>query len=214
MVFEELLSLAGNLPCFDLPLVAQAAMGESKPALRVQLSRWMAQGKLLHLRRGVYAFAPPYARASASPPELSGLLYSPSYLSGVWALGYYGLIPERVVELTAVTTRVPRLFQNAFGVFSYRHIKRAMFFGYRQTGFAGRKITVAEPEKALLDHWHLTPGEWTPERIEAMRYQNAEVVDTRRLAGYAGRFDSPRLLRATRRWLEWRAREDEGDILP
>jgi len=38
-------------------------------------------------------------------------------------------------------------------------------------------ILVARPEKALLDHWHLTPGEWTCDRLSEMRYQNPGKVD-------------------------------------
>ena len=31
-----------------------------------------------------------------------------------------------------------------------------------------QKCLVAQPEKALLDHWHLTAGEWTSERLEGL----------------------------------------------
>jgi len=60
--------------------------------------------------------------------------------------------------------------------------------------------TLAEPEKAILDHWHLTPGEWNEARLMEMRYQNLEAVDRHRLAEYAERFASPRLKRAAKRW--------------
>jgi predicted GNAT family acetyltransferase len=31
---------------------------------------------------------------------------------------------------------------------------------------------VAHPEKALLDQWHLSAGEWSDDRIHEMRYRN------------------------------------------
>ncbi|MDR1789032.1 MAG: hypothetical protein LBR12_01510 [Opitutaceae bacterium] len=208
MRFDDLLAHTAMLPCFDFALLFQIEPG-SRASLKVQLSRWIAQGKLLPLRRGMYCLAEPFAHVPRNPAALSALLYAPSYLSDRWALGFYDLIPERVSELTAVTTRVPRRFENALGVFSYRHLKNGAFFGYHQTTFAGGTLLVAEPEKALLDHWHLSTGEWTPARLGEMRYQNTGVVDAARLLGYAERAGRPRLLRAAKTWLA--LRDNEGD---
>ena len=211
MNFEQLVKLTGMLPCFDLPFLTQVADG-SREAVRVQLSRWMAQGRVTGLRRGMYALAEPYRRAPTVPAALARHLYTPSYLSGLWALGYYDLIPERVVWLTSVTTRVPRRFENPFGVFDYRNIKRDAFFGYRTATRAGIEVQVAEPEKALLDHWHLTAGEWTTERLAEMRYQNTQGIDAPRLQAFASRFRSPRLDRAVQRWLRLAKEEAEGTV--
>jgi len=211
MTFEQLVKLTGGLPCFDLQLLTQAADG-SREAVRVQLSRWMAQGRVIGLRRGMYALAEPHRRTPAVPAALARHLYTPSYLSGLWALGYYDLIPERVVWLTSVTPRVPRRFENPFGVFDYRNLKRDAFFGYRTATRAGVEVQVAEPEKALLDHWHLTAGEWTDDRLAEMRYQNTQGIDAPRLQAYAARFRSPRLVRTVQRWLHLTAEEDKGTV--
>jgi hypothetical protein len=100
----------------------------------------MKQGKVIGLRRGMYTLAETYRRAPLTPAALANQLYRPSYLSGLWALGYHDLIPERVVWLTNVTARVPRRFGNPFGVFDYRNIKQDCFFGYRTAahGYPGR----------------------------------------------------------------------------
>ena len=147
-----------------------------------------------------------------TPASLAGQLCRPSYLSGLWALGYYDLIPERVVWLTSVTPRGPQRFENPFGIFDYRNIKQNLFFGSRKvTGDGGIEFLVAEPEKALLDHWHLTDGEWTVARLEEMRYQHVELVAEDRLKEYAKRFRSPRLDRAVQRWLGL-ANAEEGTV--
>ena len=211
MKFEELVRLAGNLPCFDLALLAQAFDG-GRGVMRVQLSRWMSQGKVIGLRRGIYTLGELYRRAPLTPAALARHLYTPSYLSGLWALGYYDLIPERVVWLTSVTPRVPRRFENPFGVFEYRNVKQENFFGYRTATLGGADITLAEPEKALLDHWHLTDAEWTDERLAEMRYQNMVVVDAPRLREYAARFRSPRLDRAVQRWLHLAEEDGKGTV--
>jgi len=211
MKFEELARLAGNLPCFDLALLAQAFDG-GRGVMRVQLSRWMSQGKVIGLRRGIYTLGELYRRAPLTPAALARYLYTPSYLSGLWALGYYDLIPERVVWLTSVTPRVPRRFENPFGVFEYRNVKQDNFFGYRTITLGGADIPIAEPEKALLDHWHLTEAEWTDERLAEMRYQNMAEVDASRLREYAARFRSPRLDRAVQRWSHLAEEDGKGTV--
>jgi len=199
MKFEPLVKLVGDMPCFDLQLLVQA-LDEKREVIRVQLSRFIKQGRIIALRRGMYALSDVYRRVALVPAVLANNLYRPSYLSGLWALSYYDLIPEAVVWLTSVTPRVPRRFENEIGVFEYRNIRQAAFFGYHSATYSGAEILVAEPEKALLDQWHLAPGEWSSERLMEMRYQNFETVDKSRLAEYAERFASPRLRRAAKRW--------------
>jgi hypothetical protein len=122
------------------------------------------------------------------------------------------MIPEKVVWLTSATSRVPRRFDNSFGIFDYRNIKQKAFFGYVTASYGDRSIVIAEPEKALLDHWHLTPGEWTQERLEEMRYQHCQQVNKEKLQAYAARFQSPRLNRAVEQWLTVTAEEEKGTI--
>ena len=211
MKYGSLVELVGSMECFDLPLLVQA-FAEPREVIRVQLSRWMSDGKIIGLRRGVYTLPDTYRRASVMPARLANQLYRPSYLSSLWALGYYDMIPERVVWLTSVTPRVPRRFENSFGIFDYRSIKQMAFFGYVTASYSDRSIMIAEPEKALLDHWHLTPGEWTQERLEEMRYQHCQQVNKDKLQAYADRFQSPRLCRAVERWLTVIAEEEKGTV--
>lgn len=212
MNFETLVRLVRPLPCFDLHLLAQAA-DDTRANLRAQLGRWQKAGKIISLRRGMYVLANIYRASPATPAGLAHLLYSPSYLSGLWALAFHDLIPERAVRLTSVTPRVPRLFENPFGVFEYRNIKQEAFFGYHEEPFGPATIVVAEPEKALLDYWHLTPGEWTTQRLAEMRYQHTDSVNEGRLRAFAERFARPRLARAVERWLELRTQSDDGTVL-
>ena len=201
MNFRDLVKHSGAMPCFDLALLTQT-FDDRRDAIRVQLSRWMTQGKVVGLRRGMYTLSETDRRVSLDPAELANALYRPSYLSGLWALGHYDLIPERVVRFTSVTPRVPRRFENPYGVFDYRNIKQDAFFGFRSVSAGTRTFLVADPEKALLDHWHLTAGEWTPERLDEMRYQHVAQINAERLTRYAERFRSPRLDRAIQRWFK------------
>jgi predicted transcriptional regulator of viral defense system len=183
------------LPFFDLAMVVQTS-GEPKRQLLVQLHRWVKAGKVVALRRGLYTLAAPYCRIFLSPLLLANELYKPSYLSSVWTLSFYGLIPDKVTVFSSVTSRVTRSFRNPFGIFSYASVKRDVFWGFRSREIQGSLIWIAEPEKALLDFWHLNHGEWTADRMREMRFQHFDMVDMDRLTEYAGRWGMPRLSRA------------------
>ena len=211
MKFDKLVERLGGQPFFDLATVRQLS-GEPRERLRTQLHRWVRARKLLPLRRGLYSLTDHYRRVAVNPAELANQLYRPSYLSGHWALGFYGLIPEGVVTYTSVTTRVPRTFDNAFGQFEYRHVKAVAFFGYRMVSIQGQNVTLADPEKAILDLWHLGKGKWTEDRMREMRFQNRDAIDPTRLEAYAARYESPRLLAAVGTWLAQAAEELEGTV--
>lgn len=211
MKFDSLVNQAGSLPFFDLALITQVS-GENKRSLTIQMYQWAQKGKVLPLRRGFYTLANNYRRVPLSPTHLANEMVHPSYLSSTWVLGFYGLIPEKVAAYTSVTTRVTRQFNNAFGRFIYSSFKKDFFWGFRELKFDGSPALIAEPEKALLDYWHLHPGEWSPERMSEMRFQNFEMVNSKKLEAYAQRWDSPRLIRLAGSWQELSKRENEGVI--
>lgn len=208
MKFGDLLDLVGGLPWFDLATVVQLAGGPRRTALE-QLHRFAKAGKLIQLRRGMYALAEPYRRVPIQPAELAGALCRPSYLSEAWALSFHGVIPEHAPVYTSVTTRSPRRFENAVGRFEYRNVKRSLFFGCEPLEIMGRRVNVATPEKALVDLWHLEAGEWTEERIRGMRFSPAGIVSTARLGELVGGLGRPRIERAYRAFLAVTAEEED-----
>lgn len=211
MRFENLLTLLGGQGWFDLASAAQLS-GQTGPGLVAQLHRWCKAGKLIPLRRGMYALSEEYRRTPVQPAQLANEIYTPSYLSTYWALGFYGLIPEKTVAYTSVTARSPKTFSNDFGTFAYRHVKPDFFIGYGRVEIDGAAALLAGPEKALLDLWHLEPGAWSPARLLEMRFQNMELVDPNRLADFAERFRSPRLLEAVRNWNGLAVDEHRGTV--
>ncbi len=211
MRLDAALDVLGAMPFFDLATVVQLTQ-ESRASLVEQLHRWCRAGKLVPLRRGMYTFADRYRRVAVSPAALANALYRPSYISGLWALGFYGLIPEGVPAYTSVTTRTPRRFDNPFGAFRYTAIKRSFFFGYRAVSIAGAEVVLATAEKALLDLFHLSRGEWDRPRMVEMRFQQSEVVDRHRLQAYALRMGKPRILRAVQVWRDCCDPPEEGGV--
>jgi len=207
MRFDHLLKTVGGLPFFDLALIAQLS-GEPRSQLLVQLHRWVKAGKVLALRRGLYTLADPYRRVFLSPLRVANELCRPSYLSGIWALGFYGLIPEKVTLFSSATTRATHSFHNPFGTFCYSSLKKEFFWGFSARTIQGSEVWIADPEKALLDFWHLRRGEWTQDRLREMRFQHN--VDMDKLGEFARRWGAPRLGRTASRYQELAGAAQEG----
>ena len=181
-------------PYFDTAYVRQLLPGVSPEYLAVQITRWKTAGKLLAVRRGLYVFA----GVNEPMPVLANRIVEPSYLSGLWALSFYGMIPEAVWEFTSACRVSPRkkLYPTPHGRFSYRQVK--FLGGFERVKMDRHDVLVATREKALLDAWYWAGGEWTGPRHREMRYQNMDGVRPDRLEEYMRRFDSPRMERAWR----------------
>ena len=94
MKFSELQALVQSEPVFETGLLLA---GDVDPAdVRKQLSRWTKAGKLLQLRRGLYALAPPYQKTIPATFGVANRLKPASYVSLQSALSHYGMIPEHV----------------------------------------------------------------------------------------------------------------------
>lgn len=120
------------------------------------LTRWVNQGLLVKLRNGFYAFSEYIDRPGFSL-FISNRIYKPSYISLHTALAFYGIIPEAVTQITAVSSLKTAVFKNDFGVYSYNKVREGLFFGYELKPMGDRSILFAFPEKALLDLLYLYP---------------------------------------------------------
>ncbi len=195
MKLEELLNYVADEPVFRAGFLA--GLGESLPALRLQLSRWVKAGKLIQLTKGLYTLAAPYSKRATHPFVLANVMKKASYVSLQSALAYFGMIPEHVPTVTSVTTQRPARVETPLGCFLFRHIKKGWFSGYKQVDLgAGQKAFVATPEKALLDLVYLTPGADSYEFLAELRLQNLTALDGDVLVKLARTSKSSKLQRA------------------
>lgn len=194
MKFEELLKKAGYLPCFSTGFLMA---GRKREQVNLQLARWVKDGRVIRIHKGLYVLAEPYRKCRIDPFYIANELGYPSYVSLQSALAWHGLIPEYVPAVISITTGRPQTIQTPLGRFEFRHIKQSMFWGYGQTETGpGCKAFVARPEKALLDLIYLTPGSGDPEYLKELRLQNLDRLDRKALDEFAHQSKSPKLKRA------------------
>ncbi|MDE3185122.1 MAG: hypothetical protein KGM16_17060 [Bacteroidota bacterium] len=118
------------------------------------------QGLLTRLKRGIYIPGPRLNMATPEPFLLANHLAGPSYVSLQAALSWHGLIPERVYEISSVTTQKSKVYQTPEGKFTYTHLPLPYYaYGIRQVELAkDQSALVASAEKALCDLVATTPG--------------------------------------------------------
>ena len=194
MRYSQLLHIVGGEPLFETSLLA--AREASPYQAQRRLADWTKAGKVVPLRRGLYALPKTQRLFDPHPFQVANRLAANSYVSLEMALRYYNLIPEHVAVITSVTTGRPREWRNEFGRFFYRHIHPRYFFGMERRLITGRQYaTIACPEKALLDLIYLRKGGDTPEFIQSLRLQNLEQLDFERMQAFVERFDKPKIYR-------------------
>ena len=198
MQFASLLAVVADEPVFETGFLL---VGDVDPAdVRRQLSRWVAAGRLIQLRRGLYALAPPYRKVKPHPFLVANRLVRGSYVSLEAALAYHGLIPDYVPVTTSVTSGRPGRRDTALGAFEYRHVGPALLTGCRLEGLgSGQEALVATPAKALADLVHLVPGADASAYLSELRLQNLEKLDPAELRAHPILGGRPKIRRALKR---------------
>ena len=139
----------GNVPV-STAVLKSLLTGYSNPNAKIRL--WVEQGFLVPLKRGLYIVSQEITQQEPCVGLIANHLYVPSYVSLQYALRKYGLIPERVMMITNITTCHARSFSNSFGTFAYHNVSRAYFaLGVTSRSEGPSSYMIATPEKALVD---------------------------------------------------------------
>lgn len=198
------------MACFSTRFLAA---GENLAQVRLQLARWVKDGRLVKVRKGIYTLAEPYRKVRPEKFCVANALKTPSYVSLQSALAWHGLIPEYVPVTTGVTTGRPQVLETPLGRFEYRHVSKSLFWGYKKVDMTqGQQAFIADGEKALLDLVYLTPGGDSEDYLAELRLQNLEKLRKETLRQYAQKTTSQKLKRAVRR-IEAIIDEGEGAVL-
>ena len=211
MKYTDFKNAVRRFPVFSSSQSGGMRNGKGK-VLPVQLTQWCKQGFLIRLRKNLYILNENDRAVTPSRAFLGNQLYSPSYISLEYALSFYGLIPERVADVTCVTTKKTQTFSNAFGTFRYQHIKQECFFGFTsQRDENNLPFFLATKEKALLDFLYLNINSLDPSDEDyfrgSLRLQNLEGLKSRKLTQMAGTFKNKKLKKITRNLCLFAAKE-------
>lgn len=159
----------------DLLWFSRIGAGVRHP--KAAASRLAQKGTLIRLKRGLYL-------RSGLEHDVSTLgraanrLYGPSYVSFVWALRLYGLIPEDVPHITSATfgKGKSKRFDTPVGSFFYHDVPSAAYpLALTFFGDAHRRFLIASPEKALCDELSLKPQIRTQKEIPILLFEDMRI---------------------------------------
>ena len=139
-------------------MVSEALAEYSRP--NAKISELVRSGFLIALRRGLYVPGP---EADLPIPHLfvvANHLRGPSYISLDTALAHWGMIPERVQEISSITIMSTHQYDTPIGRVSYRHLDSPYYsFGIERIELAPNQFAlVASREKAICDKIITTAG--------------------------------------------------------
>lgn len=139
-------------------ILNESLVGYNRP--NDKISHMIEQGDLISLRRGLYVPGPESGVALPHSFLIANHLRGPSYITRETALSYWGLIPERVHEISSATMKTAKVYDTEVGRFSYSHLP-SPYFSYgvlSETVGENQVARIASPEKALCDTIVLTRG--------------------------------------------------------
>ena len=173
---------------------------KDKQILFNQLNRWQKRKLVVKLKKSLYLLNQNDRKIHPGRAFLANQLYAPSYVSLEYALNFYGLIPEKVVDITSVTTKKTNVFKNEEGHFIYQHIKREAYTGFRSLkDEEGLTFFMAHPEKAMVDFLYLNLNRFDVDVRnvfnESFRFQNLDILRKGKLLEYVKPFHNKKLTR-------------------
>lgn len=200
---ELQLKAFGNIPIMHQTLMATL---KDYKTPNNKISRWLDAGVLLPVKRGLYVVSPALTDKPVERLLVANLLYGPSCVSLDYALWHYGLIPEKVLEVTSVTTQRSQIVETGVGRFSYRHLPNALYpLGMASVAAeGGGYCLLATPAKALCDRLVLT-RQLRVHSVKSMQRfllddlrfdaDEADMIDLDIIAAYAATGHKTELLR-------------------
>jgi len=159
----------------------QRVIEVSDDSLYSNIKRWLKNGELMQLKKGLYV-TKGYIQAVSNKQNytefIANILKQPSYLSGEYILQKYSMLTESVFSVTSVTLKKTGRYKNVFGTYLYSNIKEELFTGYKIISKDSNEIKEATKAKALFDFlyfrlWRLPPV--TREYLESLRLNLGEM---------------------------------------
>ena len=163
----------------EQPLTSQLLMDLLREYYRPydKINELVKKKTLIKIRRGLYIVGQNVRSINPEPSLVSNHLYSPSYVSMDTALSLWGLIPERVFEITCCTTRLNKKFKTPIGTFSYTNIPLPYYsFGIEKLSLTPKQtILIGSPEKALCDKIITTSGILFRSKKQVLEYLTEDL---------------------------------------
>lgn len=164
------------------------------------IKRAVAQGDIVHIRRGLYCLSEKYRRAPLNLFGLAQRIYGPSYVSLESALSHHGWIPEAVHSITSVSSKRSATFKTPLGPFVYYRIPSLpLFTAVERIEDESGSTLMARPWKAIADYIYVYKKDWLGLKPlqESLRIEDEQLqgIDLEEIQEIQKSFRSRRVIR-------------------
>jgi len=145
--------------------------------IRVKINDMLKKKEIIRIKKGLYVLGAPYSESLFHKETLSNLIYGPSYISLEYAMSFYGMIPDKIQVVTAVTNKRNKVFDTPAGRFSYRYIHPYLYsegidlIKLDET----HNILIASREKAVADILYFTDKFQNLEELKSYLYDSLRI---------------------------------------
>lgn len=133
---------------FRLSDIAMLFPQEESKYLSDRMGYYVQTGRLLNLRKGIYA------KSGYNPLELANIIYTPSYVSLEYVLQQAGIIFQYDSRYTCISY-LSREVEIAGKIYDYRRIKEEIIINTIGIIRGQGNVNIATPERAFLDILYL-----------------------------------------------------------
>lgn len=155
MKSQKMLNQLDCLPFFNKLNALQLARGLDlkKTTIDTYISRFLGSKRIISLKNGLYISRKFYEENSSDFSYLfylANIIYQPSYTSLFTALQYYDISTEAIYNISSVSPKITRQYNNKLGSFRYNSIHKKYFCDYylQKAKFS---FFIASPAKAIFD---------------------------------------------------------------
>jgi hypothetical protein len=156
-----------------------------------KVKRMLAQGKLLHIKRGLYCITDEIGYFKKPHPfELAQYIYGPSFISLESALSYHNLIPEAVYTTTSATGKRFKEIKTPLGHFSYQQVPlKDLYTEVALIKDNENTFFMAKPWRAICDYIYCHRKNWysldplikslriNVENLPHLRHEEIQLLD-------------------------------------
>jgi len=136
----------------DYAMVKNILINIGYSSVKDKIKNLKDKGIIKTLKRGLFVHTSQFTKNIISKEIISNNMLGPSYISLDYALYYHGLIPEKVYEITAITTKRSKKFETEYGLFSYKRMIKNLFpLGLKIEPSKNGNFLIASKEKVICD---------------------------------------------------------------
>lgn len=151
---------------------------EDENTLDQSIKRFIESEELIQLKKGIYTTKYFFLRNSNDlkyKEYIASILRHPSYLSTQYILSKYQVLTEVTFDISSITLKSTRAYENRLGIYRYNTIREALFTGFTEEHFTNFRYYTATKAKALFDYIYLRS------RLIPNKLQDINLVEDWRL---------------------------------